>query len=220
MDPLIFDIETGPESAEALARVEPEFKAPANYKDPEKIEAKKQEAREEWQAKAALYAETGRVLVIGIGDGDDIDVIDEPTEAETIQAFWDMACPRGAWRPLIGFNSNRFDLPYLVRRSFLHGIKVPSGLIKGRYLGHQCIDLMEIWRVGDYQASISLDRLARFLGCGEKNGDGAKFADLYDSDREKALEYARNDIKMTRACAERLGVIAPTVPSNQQELDY
>ena len=216
MDSIIFDIETGPESDEVLALMEPEFTAPANYKDPFKIAEKVEEQREAWRSKAALCATTGRVLAIGIADKEGVELLsvnDEPddivTEKDIIKEFWQIACPHGKWQCLIGFNSNRFDIPFLVRRSYKLRISVPSGVTNGRYLNGRFIDLIEAWKVGDYQASISLDRLAKHLGCGAKNGSGADFAELLKTDRESALEYLKNDIRMTQAVAERMGVIEP-----------
>jgi len=219
MEPLVFDIETGPETDETLALMEPEFSAPANYRDAAKIAEKIAEQREAWREKAALDATTGRVLAIGLQDAagthlltvDGAETAEEfrRDEADVIAEFWNHACPDGRWRTLIGFNSNRFDIPFLVRRSFKLRVPVPNGVTHGRYLGRQFVDLMEIWKVGDYQATVSLDRLAKHLGCGAKNGDGARFAELLENDREAALDYLRNDIEMTCAVAERLGVIEP-----------
>lgn len=210
MEPLIFDIETGPETDETLALMEPEFSAPANYKDPAKIAEKVEEQRQAWREKAALCATTGRVLAIGLADGNGTHILAyEDDEGELLRRFWAIACPDGQWRPLIGFNSNRFDIPFLVRRSYKLRVPVPLGVTNGRYLNNRFIDLMDHWKVGDYQASISLDRLAKHLGCGSKNGNGADFAQLLETDREAALEYLQNDIRMTRAVAERLGVIEP-----------
>jgi len=216
MDALIFDIETGPECDEVLSVMEPEFSAPSNWKDPAKIAEKVNEQREAWRAKAALCATTGRVLAIGLADKNGIELLcvndneDDPkSERDIISEFWETACPNGKWRHLIGFNSNRFDIPFLVRRSYKLRIKVPYGVTNGRYLNQRFIDLMDSWKVGDYQASISLDRLAAHLGCTRKNGDGAMFAELLDEDPDQALEYLRNDIVMTQEVATALGVVTP-----------
>ena len=216
MDPLVFDIETGPEADEVLRSMEPEFTAPANWKDPAKIADKIEEQRDAWRAKSALCATTGKVLAIGISDSDGVKLLfvnEDPddfyTERDVISEFWQIACPNGKWRHLIGFNSNRFDIPFLVRRSYKLRIKVPYGVTNGRYLNPRFIDLMDSWKVGDYQASISLDRLAAHLGCRRKNGDGAMFAELLETNQEEALDYLRNDVAMTQEIAVALGVIQP-----------
>lgn len=221
MDALVFDIETGPEVDEVLSAMEPDFAAPANFKDPQKIAEKIDSQRTAWREKAALCATSGRVLAIGIMLSDELSllVVNEAEsfgEAELLKAFWELAAPNGMWRHLVGFNSNRFDIPFLIRRSYKLGVAVPFGALNGRYLNPRFIDLMDTWRLGDFQASISLDRLARHLGVGAKNGNGAFFATLLDEDREAALDYLRNDMAMTVAVARKLGVLAPA----RKELAY
>ena len=214
MDALVFDIETGPEVEAVLAAMEPEFSAPANFKDPAKIAEKIEGQRAAWRERAALCATTGRVLAIGMMLNDQLDllVVDSEqgvSEVDLLTAFWEIAAPEGIWRHLVGFNSNRFDIPFLIRRSYKLGVAVPYGALNGRYLNGRFIDLMESWKLGDYQASISLDRLAKHLGVGAKNGNGAHFAVLLQEDRAAALDYLRNDIAMTVAVARKLGVVAP-----------
>ena len=54
----------------------------------------------------------------------------------------------------------------------------------------------------------SLDTIAKHLGVGAKNGSGADFAALWQSDRAKAADYLRNDLQLTAQVAEALGVMA------------
>ena len=221
MDALVFDIETGPEVDAVLCAMEPEFSAPANFKDPVKIAEKIEAQRAAWRERAALCATTGRVLAIGMMLNDVVEllVVDAEqgvSEGDLLTAFWQVAAPEGIWRHLVGFNSNRFDIPFLIRRSYKLGVAVPYGALNGRYLNARFIDLMEAWKLGDFQASISLDRLAKHLGVGAKNGNGAHFAALLQEDRAAALDYLRNDIAMTVAVARKLGVVAPL----EKELAY
>lgn len=218
----VFDIETGPRPEAEIIDLAPEFKAPANYKDPEKIAAAIDEQKQEWMGKAALSAVTGRVLAVGWYQDGETTIIGEDDEATTLRETWkrieDAARDR---RGVIGFNSNRFDIPFLTRRSWALGVEVPSGLYGARGYVNQTvfIDLMDEWACGDRQASIKLDTLAKFLGCGEKNGSGAEFAGLWETDRPKAIEYLRNDILMTvRVAARLVGFPDPTVET-QTELD-
>ena len=51
----------------------------------------------------------------------------------------------------------------------------------------------------------SLDTIAKHLGVGAKNGSGADFAALWQSDRAKAADYLRNDLQLTARIAEALG---------------
>ena len=67
------------------------------------------------------------------------------------------------------------------------------------------LDLRDAWQLGDRQARGSLDSIAKHLGVGTKNGSGAEFAALWQSDRAKATEYLRNDLQLTARIADALG---------------
>lgn len=223
---IVFDIETGALPLASIEHLMPEFEAPSNYKDPDKIAAYKDERREAWIEKAALSPVTGRVLAIGVYiDDEHRSMISLDDEAEVIRWFWNLI---GSSTMLVGFCSHRFDLPFLVRRSWALGVDVPAGFV-GRYFRNS-IDLIERWQMGARDETISLDRLAKFLGVGQKTGDGAYFHQLLKMDPVAAEDYLRNDIELTVRCAAKLGVIdvedtwAPvgdsTAVTAQPEADY
>jgi hypothetical protein len=218
--PIVFDIESGP-SPDA-AEFAPEFEAPANYKDPAKIAAYKIDKLQEWVEQAALSAVTGRVLAIGIRENGSTLILCDDDEAAMLAEFWAYVAPDGKIRaPLVGFNSNRFDIPFLVRRSWRNRVQVPAGIVNGRYLSNAFIDLMQLWQVGDYQATVKLDVLARWLGVGAKTGSGAHFAQLLAEDRAAALESLGNDIETTEKFAIALGAIdAPVAAAAATGGDY
>jgi hypothetical protein len=208
-NPLFYDIETGPSPESEIAHFMPEFEAPSNYKDEAKIAAFIEEKRQKWLEEAPLYANRGQVLAIGIRqDGEFFFISDSEGEAHLLSTFWNLIAPDGyVQNPIIGFNSNRFDLPFLIRRSWKLGVKVPVALMQGRYLNSLCIDLMERWQCGDRQASISLDSLAKFFGFAGKNGEGKYFHQLWKSDPVAAVAYLENDLLLTEQCARAMGVV-------------
>lgn len=211
MSTFIFDIETGPRSRAELAECVPTFEAPSNWKDPEKIRAYVAEKEVEWFQSAALSALTGRVLAIGYANEDtgEIGFFATGDEAADLAAFWHLIAPTGYLNAdLIGFSSNRFDLPFLIRRSWHHRVPVPADIVSGRWLPSQCRDVLDTWRCGNREDSVSLDRLAQFLGVGRKTGSGADFASLWATDPAGALDYLANDLRLTRRCAVALGLIA------------
>lgn len=220
----IFDIETGPREREEVLACAPKFKAPSNYKDPEKIAAAIAEQEEEFVQRAALCASTGRVHAIGIRkDGETLIFGDQDGEREMLRLFWGWVedCVRTGYA-LIGFNIARFDIPFLIRRSWALGVTPACGVIGGYgRLNPAFIDLMQEWQCGDRGASISLDRLCRMLGLPGKNGDGAEFARLWKEDKAKAETYLTNDIMVTLRVAERmLGIKDPEPPTLLLEGDY
>jgi len=215
---IVFDIETGPlseaELSAALPPFDPNEVKVGNIKDPEKIAAKLAEAeanhRRDFVEKAALDAMTGRVLAIGmlyLFNGEFV-VIEHADEAQLLREFW-VRCEHemGRLNVMVGFNTHQFDLPFLVRRSWRHRVALPWNLRRGRYWSDQMIDLREAWQLGDRQAKGSLDAIAKHLDVGAKNGSGADFARLWQSDRPKAVEYLRNDLQLTAGVAKALGVV-------------
>lgn len=161
---------------------------------------------------AALSAVTGCVVAIGytLDKQTLIDMVgDDLTERDLLLLFWRrFNAAIGARWPMIGFNIFGFDLPFLIRRSWFHGIAVPETVLgKGRYWHPQFIDLAQTWQLGQYRTFISLDDVCRFFGLHGKNGNGAHFHKLLETDRAAAEAYLTNDLKITWSVAEKMGVI-------------
>ncbi len=184
----------------------PEFEPDARLKDPEKIAASIQAKREEWLEGAALSATTGRVLVVGTLQLEAVEIF-EGDEADVLRHTWDLWRSHST-RLWIGHNIKGFDIPFLVRRSWIHDVSVPGDVFEGRHVSSRFKDTMETWACGDYGSKYTkLDTVARALGVGKKSGSGADFARLYTQDREAALEYCRNDLRLTQAVAKKMGII-------------
>lgn len=198
---IIFDIETCSLPLDKLTP--PEFTPNRTLKDPDKIKADLDAKRKEWEDKLALDATTGRVAMIGTLDEVSPNLFGEEwPEKQFLPDFWDCIDHHlGKGVRVIGFNCFAFDLPFLVRRSWVHGIKIPAIVRKGRYWNDGIIDLMEVWSCGKREQTISLNNLCRFLGVGEKSGNGADFGKLT---KEQQVEYLTHDLKLTAACAARL----------------
>lgn len=208
-----------------------------NVKDPAKIAEKIEQARQSHEAakanttklveearakqtadfldRAALSPVTGRVLVVGYyATGKEKLVIDDGKgeEAAILQGFWTQyqRCRAGS-RSMVGLNIHEFDLPFLVRRSWIRGIDVPATVIdQHRFWDRVFVDLRKVWLLGQYGTNCpsSFDLIGKALGTGGKNGDGADFARLWREDREAAIAYLANDLKQPAAWAERMGVMA------------
>lgn len=216
MKTIFFDIETGPLGDSELAALLPPFDRNAvktgNLKDLEKIAAKLAEAeanhRCEFFERAALDATTGRVLAIGLLTEDgEFSIIGHDEEPRLLQEFWAVCrSGTGCVNRMIGFNTHLFDLPFLIRRSFKHRVEIPAGIRNGRYWSDEMVDLREMWQMGDRQAHGSLGSIARHLGIGRKNGQGADFARLWREDRDQAIAYLRTDLELTAGIAAALQI--------------
>lgn len=132
------------------------------------------------------------------------------SERVLLQGFWEAIAGRKS--PWVGHNIHGFDLPFLVRRSYLLGVDVPrQQLMKGRYFTDRFVDTMVLWQCGgrDY---VSLDRICKALGIPGKGDEcsGKDFHRMFDAggeDRVKALAYLAHDLDMTLGVAEAMGVL-------------
>lgn len=173
-----------------------------------------------FKANAALSATTGRVLAIGFQSADNGKFAIEDgggDEAALLAKFWTKyrSCRAGDRpRSMVGCNIFQFDLPFVVRRSWILGVEIPDTVIRdGRFWDAMVfVDLRNVWLLGQRwnDCESSLDTMARALGCGSKNGHGAEFARLWNGtaeERNQAVAYLKNDLAMTAAVAKRLGVV-------------
>ena len=208
----VFDIETGPLSDEEIARIAPPFDPDevkvgnvGIEKAMEKITAARDAHLRSIKARAALKAEYGEVLAIGYANAADTVLLMGKPEREMLDQFWERADESyHAKETFVGFNVFHFDLPFLIRRSIIHGVKVPPGLLprNNRYFPDFFVDLMQMWQAGDYREMISLDRFAKALGHEGKNGSGKFFSQTLKDDESAAIEYLKNDLLLTRKVAE------------------
>ena len=172
--------------------------------------------RAEFIDKAALSALTCQVVAIGLKSEKGCKIL-AGDEVEIIKAFWKLYGNAVAGkRRMIGHNIFGFDLPVLVRRSYILGIDVPPGLlINGRFWADVFTDTMAVWGCGSREY-VSLNDLSRVLGgpgkpTGEGACTGAGFAALYlsgDPEKKKQEEeYLMNDLAMPWHVAERMGLL-------------
>lgn len=223
--PLFFDIETGPRPEEELRAIYhektlDEFAATCDKRWKAETVAQKFEeyrvtAWQEFLRKAALSATTGRVLLIGVlnngnfhGFGD----YGNDDEPGIIATFWDLVTDALSLKlRIIGHNSNNFDLPFLVRRSWLLGVTVPREIRQGRYWNPLFLDTMEAWSFGQREYT-SLNDIGRFFGVGQKTEgvDGKDFAKLWfgtPAEHKQALDYNEQDLRLTAAIAAKMGMV-------------
>lgn len=202
---MYFDIETGPCPDAELFK--PIFEPSRVLKDPIKIAADLADKEASWRDKLALSATTGRIMAIGWAfDNGEIQYMAEDKNSEDLMiiSFFNLA--KTAER-LVGFNSHAFDLPFIFRRALKYRLEIPYHSIfsKHKRLSSLHVDLMEMWGLHDNNSRISLDTLSRFLGIGGKNHSGKHFFELFQNDREAALDYLKRDIELTREIAIRMG---------------
>lgn len=180
-----------------------------------------------FKSRAALDPTTGRVVAVGYQSADTgkVAISDGKGDESTILTeFWAkyLKCRQqpGSPRKMVGCNIFGFDLPFLIRRSWMLGVDVPASVVVNRrYFDQLFVDLREVWLLGQKwgDCESKLDTMARALGVGSKsNGEGvngctgADFARLWGgtaAERELAIAYLKNDLELTAGVAKRLGVV-------------
>jgi hypothetical protein len=190
---LFFDIETevNPDAVDFIQVPS----APSNYKDPDKIAAYIAEKKAESLNTAALDADYGKIISISMTEDINagITTIDLTTgkEVALINYFWERyAACKGI---SCGYNIIGFDLPYLMRRSFALGIKVPIVPFMAKYRTEPTIDLMGI--LYNWGPAKGLKWVCKRYGIDNPlpDLDGSQVKDM---DAETLRAYSANDVHL------------------------
>ena len=110
-----------------------------------------------------------------------------------------------------GHNVKAFDLPMLVNRARVHGLKIPRNVLsfwRGRPQWHDNIfDTLEILSFGKSFDGNGVDDVARVFGLPPKLGHGGDFPLLWRADRAGAFAYNRRDVEIEIEIARICGCI-------------
>lgn len=221
MKSLYYDIETCALPLEDLRKIMPELDEnevkTGNIKDPEKIRAKIEEAREGHEAnfidRAALKAISGKIIAVTFCEDElpaEMKLGDELTLIRHFRDRCNTAIHLGA--NIYGWNSNSFDLPFVCQRGAVHGLGLHGKFLsnwKGRFSWNEhFIDAKAVWMAAysnDHSGS-SLDTVCKALGLGGKIASGKDFAKLLVSDPAKAKQYAEEDVTKLRDVCRAMGI--------------
>jgi len=213
---MAFDIETAPldNVKELMPPFDPAMVKLGNTKDADKVAARIEEARANYEsdflAAATLDARYCRVLAIGIM-GENFQMLAGDEEDKNLSAFWQLVQTLESDRRfLVGYYTHLFDLPILIQRSWFHGISVPAFIRVRRYWWDGSIDLHERFQCGNREMHTGgLNGLAKFFGVQGKvqDVDGAKFHELWKSDRQKAIAYLKQDCAIVKQICPKMGII-------------
>ena len=207
--PIIVDIETV--AIDAAADLAEPVSAPANWKDEAKIAAYVQEKQADQISKAALYPWTARIVALGIieQNGDETVVLcrDEAEEREALRHLWasSLEHQQGLVTPIVTFNGLSFDLPVLLSRSRLLGVKTPVINLDKYRTPH--VDLMQVLTFRGAIPARSLKWFAeRFQIPVDDAISGKEIGALVAAgDWDGVRTHCLSDIRLTRALAQRLG---------------
>lgn len=157
-------------------------------------------------ARAGIYAEFGKIIVISVGFlnghefriksyfGDDEKLVLEEF-AELLNRFYSQNDSI-----LCAHNGKEFDFPYIARRMLINGIELPNVLqLAGKKpweIRH--IDTMELWKFGDFKNYTSLDLLTAIfdIPTPKDDIDGSMVGSIYyqEHNLERIRTYCQKDV--------------------------
>ncbi len=210
---LFLDIETASCKA-TYEELEEPFKLLWNKKAASLGQGELAAARELFSEKAAIYAEFGKVIAIGLGmvkyDQHQepqlhIQALSDHNEKALLgkfKAFLVSQFQQDSLR-LCAHNGKEFDFPYLCRRMLIHGIPLPQVLDiankKPWEVNH--LDTMEMWKFGDRKCFTSLHLLATLFGItsSKEMMDGSQVHHYYyhKHDLASITNYCMQDVLVT-----------------------
>ena len=186
---LFFDLETkgDPDAGDHI-----EVKVPANYKDPAKIEAYVAEAKAEAISRAALDPDLGHIVAIAYKFGGEATGCLTGDENDILDSFWRLY--RSSYGRVCGYNIVGFDLPFLLRRSMVWGIKPSMPVMYKKYSTFPVLDLMGV--LYNWDKAKSLKWVAKRHGLVNPLPD-LNGSMVEDMDLETLIAYAKNDVDLT-----------------------
>ncbi len=212
---IVFDIETCAYPFETLAENQKEYLL--RYADKESDPEKRQMMIDDAVRYTSLYPYTSKCIVIGIYDvekeksyvyyendkkaewkSEDNGVYYKGlTEKEMLESFWRVAKRVDQF---ITFNGRNFDVPFLMMRSAMLGVRVSRNLMGYRY-GDEHIDLLEHFTFYGATRKFNLDFYCQSFGIESpksKDITGMEVKNLYEAGRIKDIAvYCSKDIFAT-----------------------
>ena len=225
---LVFDIETVGVDFDALDETTQDSLTRWIKKE-SSSETEYKEALQELKSGLGFSPLTGEIVVIGVLDcgknqgvvyfqapGENIKEFSEnnitfkqATEKEMLEKFWQGA---KEYDEFIGFNSRGFDVPFIMTRSAIHGVKPTRNLMEGRYLYQQRdgkhIDLQDqltfygaVWKKGN------LHLWSRAFGIKSPKSEGVTGDDVGQLFKDKKFleiaKYNAGDLRATKELYEK-----------------
>jgi hypothetical protein len=208
--PIVFDIETcGIDDARQYIDLPA---APANYKDPEKIQVYIDEKFQELILRAALDPDLARIVCLGLQTTDRQIVLvakDEEDERTLLTDFWRLVGDGPDQAPLVGFGILGYDLRVLLRRSLYLDVRTPAVLID-KYRHPGVIDLMDELSFHGAEKFHTLDFYVRrfHLGPFDEDIKGSAVPALVAIGAwPEVMKHCETDVQKIVALARRVGVV-------------
>ena len=211
---LAFDLETVPTAA-ALALPYPEDTRhpPKSYKKAESIAEWRRADRDDWEAERikqySLSPLYGRVVAIGYATEDtttDDIAPSEHDEARLLHDFWNDVAAADC---VVTWNGHGFDVPFVLTRSAILGVRVPAIPLLKRYSHYPHCDVkMLATNWAPARSLTSLGDYALAFGLGDKLAHGSDVYAMAQRGEYDAIgQYAAQDAALTLALYHKLAPV-------------
>jgi hypothetical protein len=216
MTPVYLDLESIPsQSADYRSKVREGIKPPGTIKKPESIlqwlDENAESATNEAVAKTSFDPAYGHIccLSYAIDDGpiEYFEARKVEDERHILESFY-AALPKVGRLQFIGHNIAGFDLRFILCRSIVLGVRIPSVIPRDiKPWSQEIFDTMTAW--AGARGTISQDRLCEALGIAGKDGfDGSMVAEAWaNGEYEKISMYCRADVEKVRAIHKRFELV-------------
>lgn len=169
------------------------------------------EVSEHYSNKAALFAEWGKIVCVSCGYESTAGVVLKSfCRDNEHQILTDLFGVIEKADALASHNGKNFDYPFLCRRMIINGVQLPR-LLQIQNLKPWEIrleDTMEMWKFGQFNASISLASLCNALGIQSPKGDmdGGDVSRVFyvEKDYGRIAKYCEGDVLALINCYRRM----------------
>ena len=124
-------------------------------------------------------------------------------EREILEGFWKLATPATRF---VGHNVFDFDLPFVLKRSRILGVRPSVMPSMARYRNHPVYDTMHEWTGwGRHGTALHALAVAFGLPTSKDDIDGSQVAGYYAAGRlPEIVEYCKKDVELTRRVYNKL----------------
>lgn len=202
---IAFDIETVKnDMADTYYAEHKAYRAPSNYTDPVKIEQYIEKQRIKDASMSGLAWYTGKVCCVCMEDTETGEKwgVYSTNEKEILETTTDIL-NKHIGKTLIGKSSVDFDVPFLIGRYLVNGVRAPIALTD------KTEDVDNFFsRSRSCKQRTKLDTYAYALGLPMKPFDGSKVQGMYDEGKlEEIKDYCQHDVHIVAEMVKRYGKV-------------
>ena len=113
-------------------------------------------------------------------------------------------------KKMVGLNLYDFELPLILRHSWLLGVPVPESATAPagcHFWNETFVDLMTVWNCGRHPDEMSLDWISQCLGIDSEIDGADEFQRLCVKKKRDGFGPLMRDVTMAYRCANKMGVV-------------